>query len=65
MFETIWQGSLSINSQDVAADVAEFAYLQTVEGSWKQLDTLLARDEVTEATYKEIKIIFTFELNKD
>lgn len=61
MLEANWK-QLSRSSQDVALDVCEYAWPQTVDGCWKTLDKWLDIEKITKTTYDEIKANVTFTL---
>ena len=58
---------LSPNTLDVALNVAEYAYPQTIESAWKRLDSLLEMERITETTYNEIKseVTFTYDYEEE
>lgn len=51
---------LSTANVDVANDIAEYAYPQTIEQCWKDLDRKLVCEHITQTQYDEIKSQVTF-----
>lgn len=64
MLEANWT-KLSLSSQDVVMDIAEYAWPKTVEGCWITLDKWLDIERITKTTYDEIKANVTFEENDE
>ena len=53
---------LSSSGFRIAMEIADYAYPQTPEGCKKRLDYLLATDQITAASHKEIAENVTFEM---
>jgi hypothetical protein len=64
MIYTNWK-RLSPTNQDEAQSIADYAYPNTIEGCWKELDRRLNVGRISQSQYDEIRAQVTFYYEKE